>query len=410
MKFGLLLLPTIPATMDERERMRPIAARSERFQMMIDEVIEFARIAEDLGIDMLAFPEHHLHTEGIEMGSVPQLHLFVAMHTKHLKVGPIGYVLPGWNPLRLAVEIGWLDQLTRGRSFVGFARGYQARWLNQMGQKLHVSAATSDQSEIDRTNRKVFEEVFQILKLAWGDEPFTFKGDHYEYPYPYETGTPWPAHEFTAQYGAPGEVVDGKVKKIFVVPKPYQRPHPPLFQAFSISDETILWCARQGIVPMTLVTLPQSMARIARLFQDESAKSGRKLELGERLGALRQFYFGRNKEEAMTLAEAGSATVAFKRFWGYFGFYEAFRLPGDEEKWPAGKVQLPHSEWTVDRMDKAHYLFAGSESDIRRKMDQLIEASNPEYFLWNFDQGFLPREVMKDQLRQLGEKILPHYR
>ena len=246
MKFGPLVLPTIPATMEERERLRPIAARNDRWQKMIDEVVEFARMAEDLGVEMLAFPEHHLHTEGLEVGSVPQLHLYVAMHTKHLRVGPIGYVLPGWNPLRLAIEIGWLDQLTRGRSFVGFARGYQPRWLNQMGQKLHISAATSDQSDIDRTNRKVFEEVFQILKLAWGDEPFSFKGDYYEYPYPYETGTPWPPHEFTAQYGAPGEVVDGKVKKIFVVPKPYQRPHPPLFQAFSISDETILWCAPRG--------------------------------------------------------------------------------------------------------------------------------------------------------------------
>jgi len=87
-----------------------------------------------------------------------------------------------------------------------------------------------------------------------------------------------------------------------------------------------------------------------------------------------------------------------------------FRLPGDEEKWPAGKVPLPQSEWSVDRMEKAHYLFVGTESDIRRKMDELIEAANPEYFMWNFDQGFLPMDVMKDQLRQLGEKILPHYR
>ena len=110
-----------------------------------------------------------------------------------------------------------------------------------------------------------------------------------------------------SEYGAPGEVENGHVKKIFVVPKPYQRPHPPLFQAFSISDETILWCARQGIIPMTLVTHPQSMARVAELFQDESAKAGRKLELGERVGVLRQFYFGQNKEETFRLAEIGTA-------------------------------------------------------------------------------------------------------
>ena len=100
MRFGLLMLPTVPGTLEERERLRPIAAHNERWQMMLKEIVEFARMAEDLGVEMVAFPEHHLHTEGLEVGSVPQLHLYVAMNTNHLRVGPIGYVLPGWNPLR----------------------------------------------------------------------------------------------------------------------------------------------------------------------------------------------------------------------------------------------------------------------------------------------------------------------
>jgi alkanesulfonate monooxygenase SsuD/methylene tetrahydromethanopterin reductase-like flavin-dependent oxidoreductase (luciferase family) len=164
------------------------------------------------------------------MGSLPVLQQHVINQTKHLKVGPIGYVLAGWNPLRLVLEIAWLDQLTQGRIMVGFARGYQARWLNQMAQKLHVGATISDKSETDRTNREAFEEVFQILKLAWKDEPFRFKGKYYEYPYPYEEGTPWLAHEWTRQYGAPGEVDElGQVQMIDIVPKPYQKPHPPIW-------------------------------------------------------------------------------------------------------------------------------------------------------------------------------------
>ena len=115
----------------------------------------------------------------------------VIHNTKRIKVGPIGYVLPGWNPLRLALEIAWLDQLTKGRTFVGFARGYQSRWLNQMAQLIHVSATTSDKSETDRINREAFEEVFRFLKLAWGDEPFRFKGKYYEYPLPQEGTRGW---------------------------------------------------------------------------------------------------------------------------------------------------------------------------------------------------------------------------
>ena len=172
------------------------------------------------------------------------------------------------------------------------------------------------------------------------------------------------------------------------MPKPYQRPHPPLFQAFSISDETIVWCAKQGIIPMTLVTHPHAMARVAKLFQDESAKTGRKLALGQRIGVLRQIYFGQNKEEDLSGSPRWAPPeIAFSRFWGHFGFFEAFRLPGDEEKWPRGKALVPQSEWTVDRMERAHYLFMGSESDIRRKMDELVEAANPEYFLLELRPG-----------------------
>jgi alkanesulfonate monooxygenase SsuD/methylene tetrahydromethanopterin reductase-like flavin-dependent oxidoreductase (luciferase family) len=190
MKFMCFFLPTVPGTYEERIRLRPIAHHNDRIQRMIEEFTELSKMAEDLGFDMIGFPEHFLHTEGLEFGSVPAVYAYIAMQTRHVKVGPIGYVLPGWNPLRLAVTIAWLDHLTKGRTFVGFARGYQSRWLNPMAQKLHVGATVSDQSEIDKTNREAFEEVFEILKLAWKDEPFAFKGKFYEFPYPHDEGTP----------------------------------------------------------------------------------------------------------------------------------------------------------------------------------------------------------------------------
>ena len=166
MKFMLFLLPTIPATLADRKKSRPIAYHSDRWQAMFQQVVELAQFAEKLGFDAVAFPEHHLHSEGFEMGAPPEFLLYVALHTKRIQVGPIGYVLPGWDPLRLAVTTAWLDQLTHGRSFVGFARGYQQRWLNQMAQKMHISATTSDQSTLDDTNRRAFEEVYHLPKLA----------------------------------------------------------------------------------------------------------------------------------------------------------------------------------------------------------------------------------------------------
>jgi alkanesulfonate monooxygenase SsuD/methylene tetrahydromethanopterin reductase-like flavin-dependent oxidoreductase (luciferase family) len=413
MKFTIgPLLPALPATLEEREKLRPIAHRTDRWQRMFKEIVELARICDDLGFEAFHFAEHHLCTEGLEVGSVPSLHLYVAMHTKNIKVGPIGYVLPGWNPLRLAVEIGWLDQLTQGRTIVGMARGYQTRWLNQMAQKLHIQATSSDQGEIDKANRRAFEENFRILKLAWSDEGFSFKGDFWEYPYPYEEGTPWAAAPWTEKYGMPGEVKDGRVRKISVVPKPYQKPHPKMFQAFSISESTILWCAREGVIPVILIPGLKDVVHLAQLYQKEAASAGRQLRLGESICPTHSVYFGRNNEEALSVARQGLSGVWYQEFGGYFGFWEAFRVPEDEAKWPAGKVMLPPSEWTVERLQKTDNLYAGNESEVRRKMDELAEHVNPEYFNYNNggDLGLMPIETIKEQVRIFGEKIMPHYR
>src|SRR5581483_9120751 len=152
MKFILFLLPTLPGSLAERKRLRPLARRTERWQAMIEEVVERAQLAEEVGFAAIAFPEHHLHTEGFEVGGPPEFLLYVAMQTKRIQVGPIGYVLPGWDPLRLAITTAWLDQLTRGRSFVGLARGYQSRWLDQMAQKVLLSGSTGDPETLDDAN------------------------------------------------------------------------------------------------------------------------------------------------------------------------------------------------------------------------------------------------------------------
>jgi alkanesulfonate monooxygenase SsuD/methylene tetrahydromethanopterin reductase-like flavin-dependent oxidoreductase (luciferase family) len=69
MKFMFFFYPALAATLEERRRMRPIARHTEPWQKMFGEVAELSRLAEDLGFDAVTFPEHHLHTEGAEMGN-----------------------------------------------------------------------------------------------------------------------------------------------------------------------------------------------------------------------------------------------------------------------------------------------------------------------------------------------------
>jgi alkanesulfonate monooxygenase SsuD/methylene tetrahydromethanopterin reductase-like flavin-dependent oxidoreductase (luciferase family) len=406
MKFAVLSLPTIPASPKERERLRPIAHRTDKWQQMIDENVELAQMLDDYGWDAYTFPEHELHTEGLEIGFSIALGMHILDRTKRIKVGPIGYVLPTWNPIRLAVETAWLDQLSKGRTIVGFARGYQHRWFNLHGQHLGVQVATSAGDEQDQFNRRVFQEVFRILKLAWSEEAFSYDGEFYKVPFPYE-GCPWPPYEMTATMGAPGEMGeeiygDRLLHKISVVPKPYQKPHPKLFQAFSLSEATARWCARESICPVMLISYPESARKNALAHYEEAQKAGRTdvREPGNDMGALRQIYIANSREEALELADRGLAGYGWRTFWGHYGFYEAFRLPGQEGEIP----------WTLDQMEKAHYLYAGTVDDIKRKLEEMVKACNPEWLVWWIDQGFLPLPVVKRQLEIFSEKIMPEFK
>lgn len=125
---------------------------------------------------------------------------------------------------------------------------------------------------------------------------------------------------------------------------------------------------------------------------------------------LRQIYFADSVRAADRLAEQGIVGVGYKRFWGHFGFWDAFRFPEDEIEYPASTTRLPSEEWTTERMRRARYIYAGSVDAVREGMDELVESANPEWFAWLFDQGLLPRQELRKQLEIFGTHILPRYR
>ena len=68
--------------------------------------------------------------------------LFVGLHSKRMKAGTMGYMLPTHNPVRVAEEIATLDHMLKGRLIVGFTRGYQARWVDSYAAIRGIGATT----------------------------------------------------------------------------------------------------------------------------------------------------------------------------------------------------------------------------------------------------------------------------
>lgn len=419
MKFAMFILPTIPATLEERKELRPIGRNRERYQMMLQEVRDIAVMADDIGIDLLCTTEHHFHSEGYEVSVAPLLlYADLAARTKRIKFAPLSLVVPAWDPIRLAEETAVLDHLTGGRFCIGLARGYQDRWVNVLGQKYNVKGAPMDGSPDDEANREVYEDLFAVIKKAWTEDVWDHKGKHYEVPAPYETGiTRWPASNMTHNLGAPGEIDENDViRKISVVPAPLQDPHPPMFQSFSMSPKTIEFTAKNGVTPFVLKAWPEEFAQLCELYQETAAQHGRNLGLGESIGCLRSVHFGDTPEEAYALHEK-THFHAYNDYFGGFGFWDAFRLPGDEVKYPmdpSNFTPLPKHEWTAKRMRDVKYSIAGRVDDIKREIESLQRCHGDkggelEWFAWYFDQGLMSWDETQRQMELFATHIIPEF-
>lgn len=402
MKWMLFMLPTIPATYEERERLRPIGRNNERTQQMIAEVRQIAQFADQAGFDAIALTEHHFHSEGLEMSVAPITFLAdLAARTERIKLATLVMPLTGRDPIRLAEEIALLDHLTQGRFIPGIGRGYQDRWLNVLGQHYGVAGATSDGSESDRHNRELFRELYEVMKLAWTKDSIRFQGKHYRVPVDSVAGPPrWPvARTWTARYGAPGEVDDaGNLQRISVVPKPYTQPYPQLWQAYSGSTETIEWCAQEDIVCWSLAE-PSTFLALCHTYRDAAARCGRALRLGQNIGTFRMVYIADSYEKAFALG-ASALGDAFVRYFSGFGFFEGFRQPGETGAVPIG----------FQRMIDAKFAIVGTVEQVKRQIAALCEESTPDWFGWYLDQGLMAQDEILRQLEAFATRIMPGLR
>ena len=166
MEVGILYLPSIGNKAEIMEGMA--GRRTDLYQTMMDNLVTQAQYLDEHGYYGIAFTEHHFHIEGEEVSTNPiMLDLYIAMQTKNLRVGQLGLVLPSHNPLRVAEDIAMLDQLTRGRAFAGFARGYQPRWVNTLGQHYDTLAdSTSDPERYDALKKELYYEHVEITGLT----------------------------------------------------------------------------------------------------------------------------------------------------------------------------------------------------------------------------------------------------
>ena len=386
MKISLFYLPSIGSRAEIRQGMAGL--RGDLYDRMLAEISEQARLADDLGYDSISFTEHHFHIEGFELSNNPVLlDLFVGMQTKNIRVGQLGIVLPARNPIRVAEDIAMLDRMTGGRANAGFARGYQRRWVDVMAQQTHgISGALPHRhDEIDATNRAAFEECFRIVRKAWTEPMLDYDGRFWKVPVgTAEGGTPWTL-EATEQWGA--GVEDGVLRQVGVVPKPVQKPHPPIFQPFASSEESIRWCAREGV---TAILPPLHPKRERALFELFASESGR--PLGEGIGVLRDVVIADTDQEAQRLWKASGAFCGAAWF-EPFGFSRGMAEPDTGEPFE-------------DLMDGGMAL-VGTVDTVTRQLETLRSRLPVTWlYFWAYN-GLLPHARLMSTIERFRTEVLP---
>ena len=97
--------------------------------LLFDEMRETVQLVDELGYTGLWLAEHHFAWDGwYRSGSNPlMLGAEVARWSDRLRMGQCGLVLPDWHPIRLAEDIAFLDNMTKGRVDIGIAPGINSR-------------------------------------------------------------------------------------------------------------------------------------------------------------------------------------------------------------------------------------------------------------------------------------------
>lgn len=295
-KIILNTFPVLPAeSPEERAAMRPLGRNVQRYQEVVRGWTDIVKAVDEMGLWGFATIEHHFHSEGYEVSPNPGvLNGYWAAITKNMRIGQLGYVMSTQNPIRVAEETAVLDHLAEGRFFVGFARGYQDRWTNTLGQHLGAQAAHSDGSAADNINRDIFEEQVDMVLEAWTQESIDHNSPLWQVPYPYDKGTEWWMAESTKWLGAPGEIgEDGNVHRVSVVPAPYQQPYPPVFVASLGSPKSIEYAAKKDFIPVYFGPRQRTVEQGPR-YQAIAKEHGRDYALGEHMCLVRNIEIGRD--------------------------------------------------------------------------------------------------------------------
>lgn len=206
---------------NEIQNPRPWPAGHE--QQRFRKAIEQAKLADELGYGCWWQVEHHGAGE-FSLSSAPELLLAaISQHTSRIRLGHAAVLAPGRfnHPIRIAERAATLDHLSGGRVELGMTRSTIPEW--------RLFGIEPEQA------RAQTRQAFEMVPGMWTSDRFSYHSDTYQ------------------------------IDDVSVVPKPLQRPHPPLWQA-AASPSSFEDAGRRGVGVLG-TTMWEPLERVGRMIQ-----------------------------------------------------------------------------------------------------------------------------------------------
>jgi alkanesulfonate monooxygenase SsuD/methylene tetrahydromethanopterin reductase-like flavin-dependent oxidoreductase (luciferase family) len=353
MEFGWLTLALSPSPEEDAAR--------------IDQQIAQVCYAEALGFGDVWLTEHYFTGESVYNDAL----LFaaaLAMRTERIRIGFAVVQMPFHHPVRLAVQLALLDNLSKGRIDVGVGKGTVYNEYEFVGHGLR-----------SHDSRARMEEAVEILERAWRETPLTYNGTYFQVHVPE------------------------------LRPRPVQRPGPPLWRSV-ISPGSFTECGRLG-VPILTARLPVARIRERWALYEAGLDAGGHDER-TRSRLLEQSALWRNVYVAETDAQAEDELSALLRQTRAHMMH--VRAAYNPQDFRIDPVMLnPWSDPTVGDAEAIAYVLAtgsifGSPSRVREQVAELRDVG-VRHLLCQTGFGDMSHEQNLASMRRFGEQVMPAF-
>ena len=244
----------------------------------------------------------------------------------------------------------------------------------------------------------LFCECVDIILKAWKEDPFTYEGEFYRFPEP-----GWKEVDPNVALDAPYYTDDGEYTGISVLPKPYQRPHPPLYQMVTSSPRSIEFAASRGAAIMCssrpVAAMKSDWQTYARL---SSEFHGSAVRLGEFCSIQFGTYVAKTREQAMKDARAG-----------YNFAMNGIPVRRDKlRQMMLGAGALTDADLDLDDFDFAirhGMLMVGSPDDVAERIQAYRDGLNLDHYQLFPSIPYLSFEQAMQSLELFGTEVMPHF-